>query len=148
MRQPIESSSMSHAVTSAFSVRSYEVDSYAHLNNGVYLSWFEQGRLDYLQSLGFSYDGLKERGAGIVVRRVEVDFLSPLHTGDTTQMTTRIKKMGGTSVHFVQTLVTQDENPTPVAKATTVMVFANDQGACPIPDDFRQAVGPDNGGCD
>ena len=63
---------MPHLVRSAFRVRSYEADSYAHLNNGVYLSWLEQGRLDWLLSLGFSYDGFAERDAGVLKAVIDV----------------------------------------------------------------------------
>ena len=73
---------MVHRHTFRFAARSYEMDSYRHLNNGVYLGWFEQARLEYLQSLGFSYDGFADREQWIVVARTEVDFRVPLHLGD------------------------------------------------------------------
>ena len=81
---------MAHETRSLFTVRSYEIDSYAHLNNGVYVSWFEQGRLDYLRSLGFSYDGFAEREQWFVVGRTEVVFRRALNEDDSVELTSRV----------------------------------------------------------
>lgn len=135
---------MPHQVESHFTVRSYEVDSYAHLNNGVYLSWYEQGRLDYLVSLGFSYDGFAERREWFVVGRTEVDFRAALNTGDKAVLTTRVETLGRRSVRFRQLLHALDGDgrpgAAPVSEAVTIMVFSDDGGSIPIPDDFRSAV--------
>ena len=128
-----------HAVTSRFTVRSYEVDSYAHLNNGVYLSWFEQGRLDWLQSKGFSYDGFAERREWFVVARTEVDFRRALVTGDEVVMTTRLEGLGRSSVRFRQVMTAADGET--ACEAFTVMAFTDNTRAIPIPDDFRAAAG-------
>ena len=36
-------------------VRSYECDSYNHVNNSVYLNYLEYGRMEYLHSINFSF---------------------------------------------------------------------------------------------
>ena len=128
-----------HAVTSRFTVRSYEVDSYAHLNNGVYLSWFEQGRLDWLRSKGFSYDGFAERKQWFVVARTEVDFRRALLTGDEVLMTTRLEGLGRTSVRYRQ-VITAVGDDAPACEAFTIMAFTDNTRAVPIPDDFRAAA--------
>ena len=151
---------MVHEHISRFTPRSYELDSYRHLNNGVYLGWFEQGRLEYLQSLGFSYDGFADRRQWIVVARTEVDFRRALHLGDTVALETRIEGFGRSSVRFRQSMLatsatsaTSPAAATPTAataagpaalaaEALTVMVFSGTDGhSIPVPDDFRAAVG-------
>lgn len=138
---------MAHVHTSRFSARSYEMDSYRHLNNGVYLGWFEQARLEYLQSLGFSYDGFADREQWIVVARTEVDFRVPLHLGDAVGIETVVEALGRSSVRFRQRMRRSEGAPavaTPVlaAEALTVMVFSGPDGrSIPVPDDFRAAVG-------
>ena len=37
------------------SVRSYECDSYGHVNNAVYLNYLEFARMDFLDASGFRY---------------------------------------------------------------------------------------------
>lgn len=132
---------MVHLHRSRFAVRSYEVDSYSHLNNGVFLSWFEQSRLDYLGSLGFSYDGFAQRKQWIVVARTEVDFRLPLHLGDELTVETRIEHFGRSSVRFGQRMLRGSDEL--ACEATTIMVFSGEGGgSVPIPEDFRAAVGP------
>lgn len=139
----VSSASMSapHSVVTRFTVRSYETDSYAHLNNGVYVSWFEHGRLEYLRSLGFSYDGFAERREWFVVARTEVDFRRPLFVAERTAMTTSIEAFGNTSVRFRQRLVVEtDDGEQPAAEALTIMAFRGEAGSTPVPADFRAAV--------
>jgi len=143
---------MVHVQVSRFAPRSYELDSYRHLNNGVYVGWFEQARLEYLQSLGFSYDGFADRQQWIVVARTEVDFRRPLHLGDAVVLETRVLAFGRSSVRFSQRLlaapaaaagsVAASEPAVLAAEALTVMVFSGPDGhSIPVPEDFRLAVG-------
>lgn len=137
---------MVHRHTSRFSARSYELDSYRHLNNGVYLGWFEQARLEYLQSLGFSYDGFADREQWIVVARTEVDFRVPLRLGDAVGIETVVEALGRSSVRFRQRMCRAADAAADAAavaaEALTVMVFSGPDGrSIPVPDDFRAAVG-------
>lgn len=135
------------ATLSAFEVRSYEVDSYRHLNNGVYLGWFEQGRLDWLRARGFSYDSLADRGQWLVVVRTEVDFRAALHTGDRVVVSTLVEGLGRTSVRYRQRMERAGADGAPTgavaAEAATVMAFTDTRQAIPVPDDFRAAAGVD-----
>jgi acyl-CoA thioester hydrolase len=136
---------MPHVHVSRFEARSYELDSYRHLNNGVYVSWFEHARLQYLQSLGFSYDGFADRQQWIVVARTEVDFRAPLHGGDVVELETQVVALGRSSVRFRQVMRRTAGAPAdpPAAEAHTVMVFSGPDGrSIPMPADFRAAVGP------
>jgi acyl-CoA thioester hydrolase len=132
---------MVHVHVSRFSARSYELDSYRHLNNGVYLGWFEHARLEWLQSLGFSYDGFADRGQWIVVARTEVDFRLPLVLGDAVAVETRVESLGRSSVRFRQRM-TREDGGAIAAEALTVMVFSGrDRRPVAVPDDFRTALG-------
>jgi len=136
---------MPHVHASRFEARSYEIDSYRHLNNGVYLAWFEHARLQFLQSLGFSYDLFADRQQWIVVARTEVDFRAPLHAGDVVELSTEVIALGRSSVRFRQAMrPLRDGAPQEAAacEALTVMVFSGQSGrSIPIPDDFRAALG-------
>jgi len=136
---------MPHRHLSRFEARSYEIDSYRHLNNGVYLAWLEHARLQFLQSLGFSYDLFADRQQWIVVARTELDFRTPLHVGDAVEITTEVVALGRSSVRFRQAMrLVRDGAPleVPACEALTIMVFSGGSGrSIPIPDDFRAAVG-------
>jgi acyl-CoA thioester hydrolase len=56
-------------------VRFYELDALNHVNNVVFLRWFETIRVAYFQDYGFSDYGPDD--PMLVVRRVTADFLAP-----------------------------------------------------------------------
>jgi acyl-CoA thioester hydrolase len=135
-------------IRSEFTVRSYEVDSYAHLNNGVYVAWFEQGRLLWLRSRGYTYDSLAAAKQWLVVARTEVDFRRPLVESNRVELSSCIVSLGRSSVRWLQIMrllgpeaeVAERSAPV-VAEATTVMVFSGEgKGSIPIPEHFRAAV--------
>jgi acyl-CoA thioester hydrolase len=58
-------------------VRTYECDSYGHVNNANYLNYFEYARFEFLWDIGFDYQGMIAAGYGVYVARVEVDYRRP-----------------------------------------------------------------------
>ena len=48
--------------TTYVEVRTYELDSYNHVNNAVYLNYLEHARMDFLKAIGFDYKGLFAEG--------------------------------------------------------------------------------------
>lgn len=132
-----------HQVVSRFAVRSYETDSYRHLNNGVYVNWLEHGRQEYFQSLGFSYDSLADREQWVVVARAEVDFKAALHDGDEVELTSHIEHFGRTSCRFRQVMRLASGHPREgqvACEGMTVMVFTGTDGSIPVPEDVRRAA--------
>lgn len=55
-------------------VRTYECDSYNHVNNAVYLNYLEYGRMDFLRQIGFDYKGIIEQGYFIYVSHVDIYY--------------------------------------------------------------------------
>jgi len=45
---------MSKKLTITFTARGYELDSYNHINNAVYLNYFEHARWEYFRELGLN----------------------------------------------------------------------------------------------
>jgi len=63
-------------------VRTYECDSYGHVNNANYLNYLEYARCEYLRDVGFDYPAMVKAGYGIYVARVEIDYKKPAFTDD------------------------------------------------------------------
>ena len=122
-------------------VRSYECDSFGHVNNAVYLNYLEYGRMGVLDKAGFTLAKLKQMGVFIVVRRIEIDYKTPAREGDTLLIRTFLKeyhKMKGT---FCQEICISPKGSL-VARATVTWVFTDLDGALiPIPQFFRDALG-------
>ncbi|MAB88338.1 MAG: thioesterase family protein [Planctomycetota bacterium] len=118
-------------------VRSYELDSYGHVNNAVYMQWLEHGRSRLLQDKGFDYNKIEERwGVRFVTVSTKIDFHMGLHLDDELAFTTTVARIGTTSVTLDQQILRGGEV---AAAGQTVMVFTDpsmSKGAS-IPEEFR-----------
>ncbi|MDR0513035.1 MAG: acyl-CoA thioesterase [Treponema sp.] len=63
-------------------VRTYECDSYGHVNNANYLQYLEYARYELLREVGFDYPAMVKSGYGVYVARVEIDYKKPAVTDD------------------------------------------------------------------
>jgi acyl-CoA thioester hydrolase len=82
--------------------RSYECDSYGHVNNAVYLNYLEYARLSFLKELGIAYDSLRRKGFGLVVARIYIEFKLPLRADDRLRIVTAPLERGRASCTFSQ----------------------------------------------
>ena len=55
-------------------VRSHECDANGHVNNAVYLNYLEDARVGFLKAVGTSYRELIDRGFGLMVVQVRIDY--------------------------------------------------------------------------
>lgn len=123
-------------------VRSYELDSYAHVNNGAYIAWFEDARERFLRAEGRDYSYFpRQMQISMLVVNVNCEFLSPAVSGDSLKITTRLVKTGRTSIAFRQTAHRISDGAI-CARARVVMVFVGGDGvSCEIPQEFRESYG-------
>jgi acyl-CoA thioester hydrolase len=63
-------------------VRTYECDSYGHVNNANYLHYLEFARYEFLRVIGFDYPGAIKAGYGVYVARIEINYKRPAVTDD------------------------------------------------------------------
>jgi acyl-CoA thioester hydrolase len=63
-------------------VRENEIDEFNHVNNEVYLKWLIQVAASHSESLGYNLEKFLSDGAAFVVRRHELDYLSPAFLGE------------------------------------------------------------------
>jgi acyl-CoA thioester hydrolase len=86
-------------------VRSSELDSFGHVNHAVFLSYLEHARFEALEAAGFSWTALEQRGWGIYVVRIEIDYLAEAHRGDRLLVRTRAESFRRTSMVLTQEIV-------------------------------------------
>jgi len=71
-----------------------------------YLKFMERGRTEWLRSLGFEQDALKNNeGILFAVRSIKLDYLQPGHFNDLLQVESTISECGKASVTFEQTVM-------------------------------------------
>jgi len=92
---------MSHAlgrypVSLAIPVAWGEMDAMQHVNNVVYLRWFESARIAYFEKAGL-LSGLNEMTVGPILARSTVDYLLPVTYPDTVRVEIAVTKMGRSS---------------------------------------------------
>ena len=86
-------------------VRFHELDPYGHVNHAVYLSYFEQARVDLLEHIGYGLDRLTELGYHIVVVEAHVRFRAPAVAGDVLEVATTITERRRASSWWHQRLL-------------------------------------------
>ena len=107
-------------------VRTYECDSYGHVNNANYLNYLEVARYEMLRDVGFEYPAMIEAGYGLYVARVEIDYKKPALTDDELLIKSRPVKKGAVSGVIAQEIWRGDELLT-VAKVTWAFVDSKGQ---------------------
>ncbi len=80
---------MEYIFETSFPVRDYEVDSQGIVNNAIYLHYFEHTRHLFCQEAGTSFREMQQKGLDPVLRKVEVEYLTPLTLGD--EIVSRLK---------------------------------------------------------
>jgi acyl-CoA thioester hydrolase len=78
-------------------VRSYECDSYKHVNNANYLHYLEYARYEYLKDIGFDYEKAVQSGYGVYIARIEIDYKKPAFTDDVLIIKSHPVKKGAVS---------------------------------------------------
>ena len=89
------------------SVRSYELDSYNHVNNAVYLEYLEYARMEYLRAIGFDYPGLYEAGYYLYVTHIDIHYRGSARLFDELSIEVEPVKLGKLSGTFKQTIKNQ-----------------------------------------
>lgn len=128
--------------TCRIEVRSYELDSFGHVNHAVYLNYFEHARFETLRAGGFSPRTLEEREEGVHVVRVEVDYRRELRLGETVIIDTGLRQFRNSSMTLEQTAYREGEPDHVFAEALVVAVWIGPDGRpMRIPPDVRAALG-------
>ena len=90
-----------------FKVRTYECDSYNHVNNANYLNYLEYARMDYLQQTGFDYEGIVKAGFYLYVTHIDIYYKFSAVFGDELTVETSPVKLGAVSGTFHQIIRNQ-----------------------------------------
>jgi len=95
-------------------VRDYELDAEGIVNNANYLHYLEHTRHQFCTQNGISFAEMQERGIIPVLNKVELEYKTPLRSGDSFVSKLNLERKGARFV-FRQDLFKTDG--TPVVKA-------------------------------
>lgn len=101
-------------------LRFRDCDMLGHVNNAVYLSWMELGRMAFSDKILPYIDWKKE---GFILAHVSVDYLEPVFLTDKVKVYMRAGKVGTKSVHL-ECVITKDDGKgeRPAAKGLNIIV--------------------------
>lgn len=69
-------------ITSELTVRTYECDSYGHVNNAVYVNYLEYGRMEFLNGIKFDHKGVVEAGYFLYISHIDIYYKASAFLGD------------------------------------------------------------------
>ncbi|MCA6111388.1 acyl-CoA thioesterase [Bradyrhizobium cenepequi] len=108
-------------------VRFADLDPNGHVNNAVYASYFETGRVTLMKDPSM---GLVPEGLAWIMVRLDIHFRAELHWPGTIELGLGVVKFGRTSVTFDQVVFSQGRC---VASAQAVTVLIDETTRKPIP---------------
>jgi acyl-CoA thioester hydrolase len=106
-------------------VRSYECDSYGHVNNANYLNYLEFARYEFLKSIGFDYPKVIGSGYGMYVARIEIDYKKAAFTDETLVIRSWPVKKGAVSGIIAQRILRGEDI---IVEAKVTWAFVDSKG--------------------
>ena len=112
-------------------VRFSDIDGYMHVNNGVYFSYLEHARAQYLYEV-CDWDIMK---TGTLVANVTIDYRFPIHVKDRPEVYVKCVHIGNTSFLLEHVIMGENEaGETKIfAQASTTMVSVDMADMRPVP---------------
>jgi len=120
-------------------VRFSDIDALGHINNNVYFSYFDLGKVDYFQRVqSKSIDWLE---GVIVLAHLEIDYFSPIYYKEPIVVESKIIKIGNKSGTFLQQIRNISTNEVKCRCQSVFVTYnPNTQSSMPIPDTWREAI--------
>ena len=122
-------------------VRFGETDLQGVVFNANYLLYVDTAQMDYLRTIGVSYQDMLERGYDIVIVDASVQFLAPAHFDEVLEVYARIYDIGNSSIKMDYEIY-EAESERFVARAQTayVIIGKEAQTSVRVPPYIRRAV--------
>ncbi len=113
-----------------FKVRDYECDLQGIVNNSVYQNYLEHTRHEFLLSEEVSFSDLFDRGIVAVVARVDIQYKTPLKSGDKFISKLNVEKQGIKYVFYQDIYRLPDNKLCIKAQITTVTLIDGKLAHC------------------
>ncbi len=126
-------------VTVELPVQWGDMDAFGHVNNAVYLRWFESARIAYFERAGVM---LQMPDLGPILARQEIDYRLPLRYPDRLLVSATVSKFGNTSFTMSLRLRSQKHERAIAAESVAVIVLLDYRTGrkVPLPDDLKGRI--------
>lgn len=117
-----------------FSVRGYELDSYNHVNNAVYLNYFEQARWEIMRKTSL-LDKLLADKIFLVVTEINIRYSKEACLFDNLLITTNVE-LTGPYVMFKQRMINEDTGAKLSIATVKTIPLNSERVPCGVTSDF------------
>jgi acyl-CoA thioester hydrolase len=114
------------------------MDANGHVNNAVYVRWFESARISYFERCPALMAALHAGTVGVILRRQEFEYLAPVIYPDTVAVTVSITDVGSSSFTMeceIESLASASRVAT--ATGSLVMLDGASGSSTSVPSDIR-----------
>lgn len=120
-------------------LRFNDADMFGHINNTVYLQFFDLAKLEYFKCLmGGRIDW---KAFGLVVANINCDFFEPSYLEEQLEVMTAVASLGNKSLVLEQRIVSVATGSVKAIASTTMVNFSLATGATEtISDDWRRRI--------
>ena len=87
-------------VETTFPVRYAETDQMGVAHHASYVIWMEEGRSQYMRSMGSSYENLERNGLYLAVSELNLRYIAPAHYGENVTVLTWIESLRSRTLTF------------------------------------------------
>ena len=124
-------------------VRWKDLDPLGHVNNAVYFTYFEMGRVAYMRALGHVDLGAAQPSESFpfIIAKLSCEFLAPVGLEDELEIALSCTQLGSKSFQFRYRL-TRLVDGREVARGDSVQVYYDypTKRSAPLPQEFRARV--------
>jgi acyl-CoA thioester hydrolase len=117
-----------------------DMDAFAHVNNTVYLRWFESARINYGVRIGLA-ELMARENIGPILASISCDYRRPITFPDTVHIGARISRIGRSSLTMDHRLISEAVGSIAAeGTSTLVLLDYNTHRSHPIPTPIREAI--------
>jgi len=130
----------SFPAVAAIPVQWGDMDAFQHVNNIVYLRWFETARVRYLEVSGLN-PIMERTGTGPILAAVHCNYRRQVRHPEMVLIGARMAKLGGTSMRVEHIVYSLDQEQKVADGESHVVYFDyRNQKAIVIPDEVRALI--------
>ncbi len=126
----------SDPVVTEVTLRYSDMDALGHLNNAVYATLFEAGRVIYVDEV---LKDVTPAGLGYVVVKLTIEFKAEAHYPGVARIETSVVRLGGSSMTFAQTTAIGGRTVA-TAESVCCLFDLTKRKAARFPDTLRQRI--------
>jgi len=119
-------------------VRGYELDSFGHVNNAIYLNYTEQARWNILKESGFLEDFIKS-GMFLVVVETNIRYMRELKMFDSVEIITTLKHEAPYLI-FYQEIFNKTTNEKASKAKTKTLLINNERVTQDLPPELISII--------